>query len=112
MNWPMILVEAILAGFFAVACIRACAPAASEDRLNFSNFLRFPGRIERLRRSRWQWFSMVALLLVLRLQAGLPLVLEVIVAVEFLIFLALPTRAESSGGKKSRSVNAAVVGSR
>ncbi len=80
MNVPMMLVEVILAGFFAVACIRAC--------------------------------SMVALLLVIRLQAGLPLVLEAIVAVEFLIFLALPTRAEAAPGKKSRSVNAAIVGSR
>ncbi len=112
MNVPMILVEMILAGFFAVACIRACVPANPNGKLVFSDFLRFPGRIERLRRSRWQWFSMVALLLVIRLQAGLPLVLEAIVAVEFLIFLALPTRAEATLGKKSRSLNAAIVGSR
>jgi hypothetical protein len=111
MNWPMMLVEVILAGFFAVACIRACVPAAPEDKLSFSNLLRFPGRIERLRRSRWQWFSMVALLLVLRLQAGLPLVLEVIVAVEFLIFLALPTRAETTKGTR-KGGNAAIVGGR
>jgi hypothetical protein len=111
MNLPMMLVEAILAGFFAVACIRACVPAAPEDKLSFSNLLRFPARIERLRRSRWQWFSMVALLLVIRLQAGLPLVLEVIVAVEFLIFLALPTRAETTKGPP-RGGNAAIVGSR
>ena len=111
MNWPTMLVEVILAGFFAVACIRACVPAAPEDKLSFSKLLRFPGRIERLRRSRWQWFSMVALLLVLRLQAGLPLVLEAIVAVEFLIFLALPTRAETT--KQTRKGgNAAIVGSR
>jgi hypothetical protein len=53
----------------------------------------------------------VALLLVVRLQAGLPLVLEVIVAVEFLIFLALPTRAETVEETRRRR-NAAVVGSR
>jgi hypothetical protein len=111
-NVPMMLVEAILAGFFAVACIRACVPASPNGKLVFSDFLRFPGRIERLRRSRWQWFSMVALLLVIRLQAGLPLALEAIVAVEFVIFFALPTRAETAEGKKSRSVNAAIVGSR
>jgi hypothetical protein len=105
------LVEVILAGFFAVACIRACVPAAPEDKLSFSNLLRFPGRIERLRRSRWQWFSMVALLLVLRLQAGLPLVLEAIVAAEFLIFLALPTRAGTVKGTR-KGGNAAIVGSR
>ena len=49
------------------------------------------GRVERLRRSRWQWFSMVALLLVLRMQVGAPLVLEVMVALQFIIFIAIPT---------------------
>ncbi len=111
MNWPMMLVEAILAGFFAVACIRACVPAVPGRNLQISDLLRFPGRIKRLRRSRWQWFSMVALLLVVRLQAGLPLVLEVIVAVQFLIFLAVPTRAETTKGA-TRGGNAAIVGSR
>jgi len=112
MDVPMMLVEAILAGFFAVACIRACVPANPNGKLSFSDLLRFPGRIERLRRSRWQWFSMVALLLVVRLQAGLPLALEAIVAVELVVFLALPTRVETADGKKSRSVNAAIVGIR
>jgi len=112
MNVPMMLVEVILAGFFAVACIRTCIPASPNGKLVFSDFLRFPGRIERLRRSRWQWFSMVALLLVIRLQTGLPLVLEAIVAVEFLIFMAIPTRSETPGEKKRRSVNAAIVASR
>jgi hypothetical protein len=112
MNVPMMLIETILAGFFAVACIRACVPVSPNGKLAFSDLLRFPGRIERLRRSRWQWFSMVALLLVVRLQAGLPLVLEAIVAVEFLIFLAVPTRVEMVQGKKSRSINAAIVESR
>ena len=113
MNLPMMLVEVILAGFFAVACLRACVPANPGRQTPASrDFLRFPGRLERLQTSRWQWFSMVALLLVLRLQAGLPLVLEVIVAVEFLIFLAVPTMVQTPGGKKSRSGNAAVVGSR
>jgi hypothetical protein len=111
MNNLMVLVEVILAGFFAVACIRACVPAAPSGKLSFSDLLRFPGRIERLRRSRWQWFSMVALLLVIRLQTGLPLVLEVIVAVQFLIFLAVPTKAETPEEKR-RSGNAAIVGSR
>jgi hypothetical protein len=112
MNVPMMLIETILAGFFAVACIRACVPVSPNGKLAFSDLLRFPGRIERLRRSRWQWFSMVALLLVVRLQAGLPLVLETIVAVEFLIFLAVPTRVEKVQGKKSRSMNVAIVESR
>src|SRR6202035_4994108 len=102
MNVAMTLVEVILAGFFAVACIRACVPASPNGKLHFSDLLRFPGRIERLQRTRWQWFSMVALLLVL----------EMIVAAEFLIFLALPTMVRTADGKKNRSVNAAAVGSR
>jgi hypothetical protein len=47
-------------------------------------------RIERLRRSRWQWFSMVAIMLVLRMQNQLPLAIEIMVGTMFLIFLVLP----------------------
>lgn len=97
MNERTILVELILAGFFAVACIRASVPAVT-DKLSFSNLLHLPGRIERLRRSRWQWFSMVGLLLVIRLQMGVPIVLEAIVAVQFLIFLALPAASVAAHG--------------
>lgn len=111
MGERVILVEMILAGFFAVACIRACVPAAADGRLRFSDLWRLPGRIERLRRSRWQWFSMVALLLVIRLQIGLPFVLEAIVPVEFLIFLALPTRVHVEKGPRNGGF-AAFVGSR
>jgi len=101
----------ILAGFFAVACIRACVPADPGGKLSFADLIRFPGRIERLQRSRWQWFSMVALLLIIRLQMGLPFVLEIITAVQFLIFLAVPTKVRTPGGTR-RNGNAAIVGSR
>jgi hypothetical protein len=109
MSAHVILVETILAGFFAVACIRACVPDTPGDKLSFSNLLRLPGRIERLRRSRWQSFSMVALLLVIRLQMGLLFVLELIVAFQFLIFLALPTKSQPTDGPR-RKGNAAAVG--
>jgi hypothetical protein len=98
MSNQTMLVELILGGFFAVACMRTSMPVAPEGKLHFSDLLRLPGRIERLRRSRWQWFSMVALLLVVRLQKGMPLVLEVTVALMFLLFLALPTRATARVG--------------
>jgi hypothetical protein len=52
--------------------------------------------VERLRRSRWQWFATVALLLVMRLQTGVPLVLELTIALQFLVFLALPARADEA----------------
>src|SRR5271154_3357446 len=86
-----VLFELLISGFFAVACIRACTPSDPGGKLGFSDLLRLPGRIERLRRSRWQWFSMVALLLVVRLQMGTPLVLELMVVLQFVVFAALPT---------------------
>jgi hypothetical protein len=88
-------VELILGGFFAVACIRTMVPNAPDGRLGFDSLVRLPGRLERLRRSRWQWFSMVALLLVIRLQKGMPLIVEMTVALQFLAFMALPTRIEA-----------------
>jgi len=102
MDWKTVSVELILGGFFAIACIRSCIPAVVNGTVNFGDFLRFPGRIERLRRSRWQWFSMVALLLVIRAQKGVPFVLEAIVAFQFLLFLALPTNAQARQEVKVR----------
>ena len=92
-----IFVELLLAGFFAVACLRTCGSVTLVGKLRFADLLRLPGRIERLRRSRWQWFSMVGLLLVVRLQKGTPLVLEVTVALQFLLFLALPVGTTGKG---------------
>jgi hypothetical protein len=100
MNQQTILVELILGGFFAVACMRTSVPEAPGGKLHFGDLLRLPGRIERLRRSRWQWFSMVALLLVIRMQRGMPFVLEITVALMFLLFLAIPTRATVKVGAR------------
>src|SRR5260221_14470927 len=87
------LLELLLAGFFAVACIRARAPLSSNQTATFGSFFRFSNRLERLRRSRWQWFSMVAIMLVLRMQNQLPPAIEIMVALLFVIFLALPVGA-------------------
>ncbi len=95
MSGKLMLAELLLAGFFAIACVKAHGPVAADERLTFGQFFRFPDRVDRLRRSRWQWFSMVALMLVLRLQQQLPMVLEIMVAVEFAVFLALPGRGEA-----------------
>jgi hypothetical protein len=95
MNERTVLLELLIAGFFAIACLRACAP---KGKLRFGALRRFPGRFERLRRSRWQWFSMVLLLLVLRLQHELPLILEGMVMAQLVLFLALPARTETAGG--------------
>ena len=87
------LLELLLAGFFAVACIRARAPLSSNQTATFGSFFRFSNRLERLRRSRWQWFSMVAIMLVLRVQHQLPPAVEIMVGMMFLIFLVCPVRA-------------------
>jgi hypothetical protein len=106
-----ILLELLLGGFFAVACIRASVPSAVNGKLRLRDLLRFPARLERLRRTRWQWFSMVAVLLAVRLQTGVPTILEAIVAIQFAIFFALPTRTGSALGK-GRSGYEPVLGSR
>lgn len=102
MNKYTILVELMLAGFFAVACIRCSMPSATDGRVHFIDLVRLPGRLERLRRTRWQWFSMVALLLVIRLQMGVPLILELTVAIMFLVFIALPSRAKTPAAIRVR----------
>jgi len=95
MNGKTILIELLLAGFFAVACLRAREPAARGLPVTFGDLFRMPSRLERLRRSRWQWFAMVGFMLVLRLQEQLPLTIEAMVALQLVVFLALPVRANA-----------------
>jgi hypothetical protein len=97
MNERTVLIGLLLSGFFGVACIRASVPASPAPF--WMNLLRFPGRIERFRRSRWQWFAMVSLMIVLRLQQQLPLALEVMAALQLLLFLAIPARTAAPGGE-------------
>ncbi len=87
-----ILLELLLAGFFAVGCIRARGPIDVNRKMRFSEIFRMTGRIERLRRSRWQWFFMVAIMLLLRLQNQLPLAIEIMVGTMFVIFLVFPVQ--------------------
>jgi len=98
----ILLIELLIAGFFAVGCLRARGPVEPEGVTNFSDFFRLSGRLERLRRSRWQWFSIVLLMLVLRLQDKLPLVLELMVAFLFVLFLALPERQAMTAGARRK----------
>jgi hypothetical protein len=107
MNERTALLGLLLSGFFAVACIRASVPVSPASGTFWTNLLRFPGRIERLRRSRWQWFAMVSFMIVLRLQQQLPLVLELMAAFQFLLFLVLPTRAATNGSERRSNAAAA-----
>lgn len=95
MGATTILVELLLAGFFAIACLRAHGPFRSDTRVTFSDLFRLSGRLERFKQSRWQWFSMVLLLLVIRLQQQRPLAMELMVAIQLVVFLALPVRANA-----------------
>src|SRR5256885_3524328 len=47
-------IELLLAGFFAVACLKAREPAARGLPVTLGDLFRMPSRLERLRRSRWQ----------------------------------------------------------
>ncbi len=102
MDGRTVLFELLMGGFFAVACLRAHGPIATDSRLTIGECLRMPDRLERLRRTRWQWASMVAILLVVRLQQPIPLVLEIMIAAQFLLFMALPVRAATKNGAKRR----------
>jgi hypothetical protein len=102
MNGKTLLIELLLAGFFAVACLKARVPAAPDVPPGLGDLFRMPSRLERLRRSRWQWFAMVGFMLVLRLQEQLPLIIEVMVVLEFALFLALPVRANAGTPPRAR----------
>lgn len=86
-----LLVEILLSGFFAVACFRSRADSSSFSGLVPQRVFALTDRIERMRRSRWQWFAMVLVLAVVRLQMRTPIVAELTVLLQFLVFLALPT---------------------
>lgn len=90
MSRQALLVEILLSAFFAVACFRARAESPSVHGLAPQKLFVLTDRLERLRRSRWQWFSMVLLLVLVRLQMGVPMVAELTALVQFLIFLGLP----------------------
>jgi hypothetical protein len=107
MGLQAILVELLFSGFFAVACFKARAESREIVGLAPQKLFMLTGRLERLRKSRWQWCAMVMLLIVVRLQQGTPLVAELTVAIQFLLFLALPAKSASKvayAGKPVRQV--------
>jgi hypothetical protein len=96
------MIEFLFAGFFAVACFRARATTSLElVGIAPSALFRLKGRLERLRLSRWQWFCMVLLLILVRLQTGAPLVAEITVAAQFVLFLMLPSAKQTAGVRRS-----------
>lgn len=102
MSTQALMIELLMAGFFAVACFRARA-ITSPDLAGIAPRALFglTGRLERLRRSRWQWFCMVLLLALVRFQLATPLVAELTAAAEFIVFLALPSVQPNTGVARS-----------
>ena len=92
MGTQALLIEMLLSGFFAIACFRARAKEAGSVRTTVRTLFRLTDRLERLRRSRWQWFAMVLLLVVVRMQWGTPMMAEITVLAQFAVFLLLPTQ--------------------
>jgi hypothetical protein len=87
-----LLLELLLSGFFAVACFRARETSFDSMKITPRALFVLTDRLERLRRTRWQWASMVLLLVVVRMQWGVPMVAELTVLAEFILFLALPAQ--------------------
>ena len=96
MSTQALLVEVLLSAFFAIACFRARSGSSDVRGLAPKRLFVLTDRIERLRISRWQWCSMVVLLLLVRLQHGAPMVAELTVMLQFVVFLALPSQKSSS----------------
>jgi len=88
------LLELLLTGFFAIACMRARTAPVGDGPMRFGDLLSFRGRLERLRRSRWQWCSIVLLLIIARLQWGLPVFVEITFAALLVLFLAIPSHGD------------------
>ena len=102
MNAQALMVELLIAGFFAVACFRARAVHSLEfTTVTPRSIFGLTGRLERLRRTRWQWCTMVLLLMVVRMQLGTPVVAEFTAAAEFLVFLALPVVQPAAGAARA-----------
>ena len=99
MSIQALFLELLVSGFFAIACFKARAVAEpGQMALRPRDLFRLTDRVERLSRSRWQWFSMVGILILVRMQAGVPLVVELTAAVQFVIFLALPVAHQAKSG--------------
>lgn len=90
MNEKALFLELLISGFFAIACFKARAFEPGEIALRPRDLLRLTDRVERMSRSRWQWFAMVGILVLVRLQTGVPMVVELTALAQLIVFLALP----------------------
>lgn len=92
MGTQALLIELLLSGFFAIACFRARATGFANAGVAPRMLFAMTDRLDRLRRTRWQWFAMVLVLLIVRTQRSAPMVAELTVVGQFIVFLSLPTK--------------------
>jgi hypothetical protein len=90
MNEEALFLELLISGFFAIACFKARAVERGQIALRPRNLLQLTDRVERMSRSRWQWFAMAGVLVLVRLQTGVPMVVELTALMQLVVFLALP----------------------
>lgn len=104
MNHKALLLELLVSGFFAIACFRARGGEVGTIAVKPRDFLRLTDRLDRLSRTRWQWLSMVLIVIFVRLQSGVPLVVELTAALQFVVFLALPVQKQQKVSAETGSV--------
>lgn len=102
MSTKALFLELLVSGFFAIACFKARAGDVGRIALNPRDLLRLKDRLERLSVTRWQWFSAVLVVILVRVQSGVPLMVELTLALQFFIFLALPAEKRKSKGEAAR----------
>ena len=90
MKLSLIGLQLLLSGFFALACLRARARVDS-PRGPAASWCAWLPRWQRYRLTRVQWGSFIGMLLLARVQGLLPPAVEAMAAVEFIVFLLLPT---------------------
>ena len=82
--------EVLLASFFGIACFWGPTEPTASGRRLVALLARTSMRLEGLRRSRWQWLTMVGTMLSLRIQNLLPPAVEATVGLMFVILLVSP----------------------
>lgn len=90
MNHQALLLELLISGFFALACFKARSVKPGETSIHPRDLLFLTDRVERMSRSRGQWFAMAGVLILVRLQTGVPMVVELTALMQLIVFLALP----------------------
>jgi hypothetical protein len=102
LNLQALLLEILLAAFFAIACFKARPDHAADFRVAPRRLFILTDRIERLRRTRLQWCSIALLLILVRTQFGEPIVAELTALAQFVLFMMLPVATPARKGAVAR----------